>query len=131
MADNETTAEEISGDYTTETPSAVATETKAPRAPLTVSGAAVGRRKQAIARVRLTPGTGTGTATVATGTVDQPPAAGLSPTSWARVAHRQRCTGCLLQRSFGAAFFLALHNPALWPASVAGALPRRLVCDRP
>lgn len=63
MADNETTAEEISGDYTTETPSAVATETKAPRAPLTVSGAAVGRRKQAIARVRLTPGTGTGTAT--------------------------------------------------------------------
>ena len=73
---------------------------------------------------------GTGTATVATGTVDQPPAAGLSPTSWARVAHRQRRTGCLLQRSFGAAFFLALHNPALWPASVAGALPRRLVCDR-
>ena len=83
-----------------------------------------------MATATATTTTGTGTATVATGTVDQPPAAGLSPTSWARVAHRQRRTGCLLQRSFGAAFFLALHNPALWPASVAGALPRRLVCDR-
>ena len=66
MADNETTADEnsvdtITGDYTTETPSAVATETKAPRAPLTVSGAAVGRRKEAIARVRLTPGAGVAT----------------------------------------------------------------------
>jgi len=42
--------------YTTETPAAEAP--KAPRAVLSVSGAAVGRRKEAIARVRLTPGTG-------------------------------------------------------------------------
>jgi len=67
VADIETTADEnsvgtITGNYTTETPSgAVATETRAPRAPLTVSGAAVGRRKEAIARVRLTPGSGTAT----------------------------------------------------------------------
>jgi small subunit ribosomal protein S9 len=43
--------------YSTETPAEVAT--KAPRAVLTVPGAAVGRRKQAIARVRLVPGAGT------------------------------------------------------------------------
>ena len=42
--------------YSTETPAAEAQ--KAPRAVLNVPGAAVGRRKQAIARVRLTPGTG-------------------------------------------------------------------------
>jgi len=43
--------------YSTETP---ADETpRAPRAVLNVSGAAVGRRKQAIARVRLVPGAGT------------------------------------------------------------------------
>lgn len=43
--------------YTTET---VATEAPAaPRPVLTVPGAAVGRRKQAIARVRLVPGSGT------------------------------------------------------------------------
>ena len=43
--------------YSTETPAEA--ETKAPRAVLTVPGAAVGRRKQAIARVRLVPGSGT------------------------------------------------------------------------
>jgi small subunit ribosomal protein S9 len=42
--------------YSTETPGEAAT--KAPRAVLNVPGAAVGRRKQAIARVRITPGTG-------------------------------------------------------------------------
>jgi small subunit ribosomal protein S9 len=44
-------------DYTTESPAEVAP--KAPRAVLNVPGAAVGRRKQAIARVRLVPGGGT------------------------------------------------------------------------
>ncbi|RKR75480.1 30S ribosomal protein S9 [Frondihabitans australicus] len=43
--------------YTTESTAPV--EASAPRPVLTVSGGAVGRRKQAIARVRLTPGTGT------------------------------------------------------------------------
>ncbi|HEU5222450.1 MAG TPA: 30S ribosomal protein S9 [Candidatus Lumbricidophila sp.] len=42
--------------YTTETPAAAAPA--APRAVLNVSGAAVGRRKQAIARVRVVPGAG-------------------------------------------------------------------------
>ena len=42
--------------YSTETP---AEATRAPRAVLSVPGAAVGRRKQAIARVRLVPGSGT------------------------------------------------------------------------
>jgi len=42
--------------FTTETP--VADAAAAPRAPLTVPGAAVGRRKEAIARVRLVPGAG-------------------------------------------------------------------------
>jgi small subunit ribosomal protein S9 len=44
-------------EYSTETPAAAAAP-KTPRAPLTVPGAAVGRRKQAIARVRLVPGSG-------------------------------------------------------------------------
>src|SRR5690606_13969710 len=44
--------------YSTSSPEAVATET-APRPVLNVPGAAVGRRKQAIARVRLIPGSGT------------------------------------------------------------------------
>ena len=44
--------------YTTETPANQAAE-KAPRPALTVPGAAVGRRKQAIARVRLITGAGT------------------------------------------------------------------------
>jgi small subunit ribosomal protein S9 len=43
--------------YSTETPAEAAT--KAPRAVLNVPGAAVGRRKQAIARVRIIPGSGT------------------------------------------------------------------------
>jgi small subunit ribosomal protein S9 len=43
-------------EYSTETP--VAKAPKAPRAVLNVPGAAVGRRKQAIARVRLVPGSG-------------------------------------------------------------------------
>ncbi len=43
--------------YTTSTPAASAPKT--PRAVLNVPGAAVGRRKQAIARVRLVPGSGT------------------------------------------------------------------------
>ncbi|MET0854850.1 MAG: 30S ribosomal protein S9 [Microterricola sp.] len=43
--------------YSTETPAEAAP--KAPRAVLNVGGAAVGRRKQAIARVRLVPGSGT------------------------------------------------------------------------
>ncbi|MFZ4893363.1 30S ribosomal protein S9 [Plantibacter sp. Mn2098] len=48
--------EETPQSYSTETPAeAVVT---APRAVLSVPGAAVGRRKQAIARVRLVPGTG-------------------------------------------------------------------------
>jgi small subunit ribosomal protein S9 len=50
------TAEQQS--YSTETPAEAAAQA-APRPALTVSGAAVGRRKQAIARVRLVPGAGT------------------------------------------------------------------------
>jgi small subunit ribosomal protein S9 len=42
--------------YSTETPADAAP--KAPRAVLNVPGAAVGRRKEAIARVRIVPGTG-------------------------------------------------------------------------
>jgi small subunit ribosomal protein S9 len=45
------------GGYSTETPAEAAP--KAPRAVLNVPGAAVGRRKQAIARVRIKPGAGT------------------------------------------------------------------------
>ena len=59
MADNaeiETEAVEVT-EYSTETP--VAAAPKAPRAVLNVPGAAVGRRKQAIARARLVPGKGT------------------------------------------------------------------------
>ncbi len=46
----------LEGDYTTETPVA-ATSTEA-RPALTGPGAATGRRKEAVARVRLTPGSG-------------------------------------------------------------------------
>ena len=46
--------------FSTETP-ADATVASTPRAVLNVPGAAVGRRKQAIARVRIVPGTGTAT----------------------------------------------------------------------
>jgi small subunit ribosomal protein S9 len=48
--------EEVS-EYTTESPAASAPV--APRVVMNVPGAAVGRRKQAIARVRLVPGSGT------------------------------------------------------------------------
>jgi small subunit ribosomal protein S9 len=48
---------EVVESFTTETPEAAAP--RAPRAVLNVPGAAVGRRKQAIARVRLIPGSGT------------------------------------------------------------------------
>ncbi len=61
MADIETIEDDtVAGDYTTETPVAVEAPV-APRAILSVPGAAVGRRKEAIARVRLTPGSGTTT----------------------------------------------------------------------
>ena len=56
MADIDTT--EFPQNFSTETPEAAAVET-APRPVLNVPGAAVGRRKQAIARVRLIPGSGT------------------------------------------------------------------------
>lgn len=54
-----TEAVETPTEYSTETPAAAVAE-KAPktRAPLTVPGAGLGRRKQAIARVRIMPGTG-------------------------------------------------------------------------
>ncbi len=46
-------------EYSTETPAAKATEKAAKaRGPLTVPGAGLGRRKEAIARVRMVPGTG-------------------------------------------------------------------------
>ncbi len=54
----EAAGELIVGDsYSTETPAAEAP--RAPRAVLNVPGAAVGRRKEAIARARLVPGSGT------------------------------------------------------------------------
>lgn len=57
MAKNEELNEEVtSGDYTSETPEAPAA--KAPRVALQVSGSAVGRRKEAVARVRVVPGSG-------------------------------------------------------------------------
>ena len=49
--------EELVHSFTTETPADEAP--KAPRPVLSVGGSAVGRRKEAIARARLTPGTGT------------------------------------------------------------------------
>ena len=48
-----------SGDYSTETPADAAP--RAPLAVLNVSGAALGRRKEAIARVRIVPGSGKAT----------------------------------------------------------------------
>jgi small subunit ribosomal protein S9 len=54
---NDTEVEATS--YSTETPAeSVKAETKKVRAPLTVPGAGLGRRKEAIARVRIVPGTG-------------------------------------------------------------------------
>lgn len=52
-------AEDALESYSTETPADSAP--KAPRAVLNVPGAAVGRRKEAIARVRIVPGTGKAT----------------------------------------------------------------------
>jgi small subunit ribosomal protein S9 len=49
---------EVLTSFSTETPSEQAAEPRTPRI-LNVPGAAVGRRKQAIARARLNPGTGT------------------------------------------------------------------------
>ena len=51
--------EVIEGDYTTETPETP--ETKAPRPVMTAPAQATGRRKEAVARVRIVPGTGTWT----------------------------------------------------------------------
>ncbi|MDQ1218363.1 MULTISPECIES: 30S ribosomal protein S9 [Microbacterium] len=51
--------EETPQNYSTETPASEAAAASAPRPVLSVPGAAVGRRKQAIARVRLIPGSGT------------------------------------------------------------------------
>ena len=65
MAKIEDSIDETPTSFSTETPTSYSTESapeaavKAPRPVLTVPGAAVGRRKQAIARVRLVPGAGT------------------------------------------------------------------------
>ncbi|MDT0156328.1 30S ribosomal protein S9 [Microbacterium sp. ARD32] len=58
MADNQDTTE-FPQNFTTSTPETEVAESSAPRPVLSVPGAAVGRRKQAIARVRLVPGSGT------------------------------------------------------------------------
>lgn len=63
--DNQEVSAEVADDDMDESPETFTTESpvqaapKAPRTVLNVPGAAVGRRKQAIARVRLIPGTGT------------------------------------------------------------------------
>ena len=57
MADQTTESTEQFDSYSTSTPAAEAV-TSTPRPALNVPGAAVGRRKQAIARVRLVPGSG-------------------------------------------------------------------------
>ena len=44
--------------YTTETPAVAEVKTAKSRGPLTVPGAGLGRRKEAVARVRIKPGTG-------------------------------------------------------------------------
>ena len=44
--------------YTTETPAVAEVKTPKSRGPLTVPGAGLGRRKEAVARVRIKPGTG-------------------------------------------------------------------------
>ena len=61
MAQNEeqnNVVEEELTSYTSESSASAAEETRAARPALTVSGQAVGRRKEAIARVRVVPGTG-------------------------------------------------------------------------
>ena len=55
MTEEQTVAPES---YTTQTPASEAAAASTPRPALTVPGAAVGRRKRAIARVRLIPGSG-------------------------------------------------------------------------
>ncbi len=54
-----TPVDEVQGDYSTETPAAPAEASARPA--MTGPGAATGRRKQAVARVRLTPGSGSWT----------------------------------------------------------------------
>ena len=67
IEDSVETDETTPESYSTETPSNYSTESapeaapKTPRAVLNVPGAAVGRRKEAIARVRIAPGTGKAT----------------------------------------------------------------------
>ena len=56
---NEITEDQELSSYTSESDTTVTTEEAAERPALTQSGQAVGRRKRAIARVRLIPGTGT------------------------------------------------------------------------
>lgn len=56
VSDTEILDEEIPSEYTTETPSASAATSDRPV--VTAPGGATGRRKEAIARVRLVPGTG-------------------------------------------------------------------------
>lgn len=58
MADIQDTTENPQN-YSTTTPDTAETVEAAPRPVLNVPGAAVGRRKQAIARVRIVPGSGT------------------------------------------------------------------------
>jgi small subunit ribosomal protein S9 len=57
MMENTTEETEVPEVFSTETPAEAAVVTES-RPPLTVGGQAVGRRKEAVARVRLTPGTG-------------------------------------------------------------------------
>jgi small subunit ribosomal protein S9 len=58
MAKNEVLEETVAPEsYTTETPAAEKKATKS-RGPLTTPGAGLGRRKEAVARVRIKPGTG-------------------------------------------------------------------------
>lgn len=56
VSETEVLEEEIPSEYTTETPSAA--PAAADRPAVTAPGGATGRRKEAIARVRLVPGTG-------------------------------------------------------------------------
>lgn len=59
MAKNDAVEEVVAPEsYTTETPAAKAAPAKVSRGALTVPGAGTGRRKEAVARVRLVPGTG-------------------------------------------------------------------------
>jgi small subunit ribosomal protein S9 len=53
-----TETEELTSFTSESTPTTSTEETTAERAPLTVPGAAIGRRKRARARVRIVPGTG-------------------------------------------------------------------------